>query len=141
MSQADYINNVIKTHPEWVSLLIFKHSGLKGATLENVLRSNLISDTFLKEWFVKLHPDKVYNSADGDTFWNKFKSWFNDATTVLTGTSAIVSTVNNSVNPNSQQEITAKEKALKTEKNIWTAFIVVCSITVFLLVIYLIAKK
>lgn len=137
----EYINNVIKTHPKWVSLLIFKHGGLKEPTLENVIRTHLISENFLKEWFVKLHPDKVYNSADGQTFWQKFKGWFDDASTVLTGTSAIVNTVNNSVNPDKVAEQTAKEKAFRKEQNIWTAFIVLTSVTVLSLVFYLILKK
>lgn len=137
----EYINNVIKTHPQWVSFLVFKYGGFKEATIENVIKTNLISEDFLKEWFVKLHPEKVYNSADGQSFWQKFKGWFDDASTIISGTSAIVNTVNNSVNPDVLEEQTKKEKYLKTEKKTWTAFIVIISLTVLSLVFYLIIKK
>lgn len=137
----EYIDNVIKTHPKWVGLLIFKHSGLKEPTFENVIRTHLISEDFLKEWFVKLHPDMVYNSADGQSFWEKFKGWFNDASSIITGTSAIVNTVNDSVNPDENDKQTKKEKYLKTEQNIWTAFIVITSITILSLLFYLVLKK
>lgn len=137
----EYINNVIKTHPKWVSFLVFKHGGFKEATIENVIKTNLISEDFLNEWFVKLHPEKVYNSADGQSFWQKFKGWFDDASSVITGTSAIVNTVNNSVNPDVLEEQTKKEKYLKKEENTWTAFVVITSLTVLSLVFYLILKK
>lgn len=131
-----------KAHPEWVSLLAKKYNTVNDGSINTIIASYKNGgDNFLNDWYYTFHQH--YSNAEGDTWIDGFKSWFNDATTVLSGSTAIANTVNNSINPENQanQKLTQSEQYEKNEKIIWWFFIIISLLMLSSLLIITFSKR